>query len=220
MPVTPEEVTRKHPQLYHMAASGSWENIKKAGLLSTSQILNGCEISAEKRSAIESRIRRKSYLVQHKLLGEITIRDQKPLTAKLEKCLVECTVEEWLLMLNRRVFFWASEDRLKRFMRAKEYRDKEHCVIVVDTGEFLAAHKDCVKLTHMNTGAVEPFSHQRGPKSFIPLNEFPLQGKKRKRVVEVSVEGGVRKIQDYVIRVENVILKNDRLEILKRVYVK
>ena len=203
-----------------MAAPGAWGNIKKAGLLSTSKILDGCEISAEERIEIESHIRRKSYLVKHKLLGEITIRDQKPLTAKLAKCLVGCTVEEWLLMLNRRVFFWASEDRLMRFMRAKEYRDKEHCVIVMDTGKFLEDHKDCVKLTHMNTGAVEPYAHQRGPKSFIPLKEFPLHGKKRKRVVEVSVEGSVRKVEDYVIRVEHVILKDDRFEILKPVYVK
>jgi len=33
MPVTPEEVARKYPRLYHMAAPGAWGNIKKAGLL-------------------------------------------------------------------------------------------------------------------------------------------------------------------------------------------
>jgi hypothetical protein len=38
MGVTPEELSKTYPRLYHMADADSWQNIQKLGLLSTSSL--------------------------------------------------------------------------------------------------------------------------------------------------------------------------------------
>lgn len=45
MGVTPEELANLYPRLYHMAEPGSWESIRRYGLLSTSSLLSLFEIT-------------------------------------------------------------------------------------------------------------------------------------------------------------------------------
>ena len=49
-----ERLISRYPTLYHMAEDGSWESIRKHGLLSTSALLDKFEIEGEERLAIES----------------------------------------------------------------------------------------------------------------------------------------------------------------------
>ena len=52
--------------------------------------------------------------------GEIVIRDQRPLSVgKLERCLTDMSVTEWLRLLNRKVFFWLIEERVEQLLGAK-----------------------------------------------------------------------------------------------------
>ena len=70
-------------QLYHMSEKGSWENIQKMGLLSTSVLLNACESKGNERFKIESQLRRSRMYVKHPSLGVIYIRDQIPMQNKI-----------------------------------------------------------------------------------------------------------------------------------------
>jgi hypothetical protein len=51
--VTPEELARKHPRLYHVTEPSNWKGIQKHGLLSTSRILSLFEVPAARRVTIE-----------------------------------------------------------------------------------------------------------------------------------------------------------------------
>ncbi len=52
-----EELITDCPTLYHMAERGSWESIKRYGLLSTSALLDHYAVEPPKRTEIESRHR-------------------------------------------------------------------------------------------------------------------------------------------------------------------
>jgi hypothetical protein len=122
-----------HPGLYHMAEIGTWPSIRRHGLLSTSAILDLAGIQGSDRSELEAARRPESVSVQ---VGEDTfvLRDQKPLSvSKLEQCLTDMTVPEWLRLLSSKVFFWPSRERCEQLLQARAYRDRSHLVIEIDT---------------------------------------------------------------------------------------
>jgi hypothetical protein len=157
-------------------------------------------------------------VLRHPLHGTATLRDQKPLSRKsLERCLSDCTPEAWYGILNERVFFWLSRDRLKTLMSAAEYAGRMHTVLKLDTASLLAHHATKVELAHMNTGNTRPFAHPRGPSTFRSLNEYPYEARRRlgdySAVVELTVLGGVPDIRDFVIRAEHATERNGIYEI-------
>ncbi len=132
--VTPQQLAAKYPRLYHMAEMDSLESIFRYGLLGTEALLDLFEVQSEERAAILTRRRGQSVDIQHPEYGKAVIRDQKPLIqSKLEKSLIDCSFQEWLRMLNSRVFFWLCERRLRTLMCASEYRAKSHLVLELDT---------------------------------------------------------------------------------------
>ncbi len=83
-----ERLTSRYPVLYHMAEDGSWESIRRVGLLSTSALLDRFEIEGEQRRKIESERRPEIVAIEHPKLGRVLVRDNKPMQEKsLEKCL-------------------------------------------------------------------------------------------------------------------------------------
>src|SRR5690349_2502787 len=117
-----------------MAEEGSWPNIQLHGLLSTSALLDLYAITGSDRAAAESRHRPENIALADGTLPQAIIRDQKPLNmARLEGCLTDMTPTEWLRHLNRRVFFWTSENRLLRLLNAKPYKCLAHDVLTVET---------------------------------------------------------------------------------------
>ena len=56
------------PCLYHMAALGSWDSIRKHGLLSTSALLDLFEVSDNDRVVIEEGHRAESITIEHRHL--------------------------------------------------------------------------------------------------------------------------------------------------------
>ena len=88
-----------------MAEEGSWESIRKIGLLSTTAILDKFEVGGERRRRIESARRPEIETVEHPEHGRALIRDNKPMQEKtLGRCLTGMTPREWYESLNRRVF--------------------------------------------------------------------------------------------------------------------
>lgn len=195
MGVTPEELAAVYPRLYHMANAQSWNNIRKHGLLSTSSLLDLFEIKGECRIAIEARRRPHCVPLKHAKHGDAVVRDNKSsIDSKLEKSLRGCTLEEWYRLLNSRVFFWVTRERLQKFLCARAYRDQSHAVLMIDTLPFVKCHEDKIVLSPMNSGNTQPIAHPRGPETFKKMSDYPFNERAKYgdyyQAVELAVEGG------------------------------
>jgi len=182
-----------------MAEDGSWESIRRVGLLSTSALLDRFEIEGEQRRKIESERRPEIVAIEHPKLGRVLVRDNKPMHEKsLEKCLLEMTPREWYEHLNQRVFFWAERKRLLKLLGARENRDRLHLVLEVDTAELLRRHSERVTLSPINSGATFALGPApRGPDTFRRIADHP----DGKPVVELAVDHAVPDITDFVVSV-------------------
>src|SRR5262245_7523373 len=100
---TIDEFVEAFPTGYHMAEPGSWDGIRKHGLLSTSSLLDMFEVPEPQRNELEARRRPQSVQIHHPRFGTAVLRDQKPLSeSKLAKCLTGgVTAEQWIRLLNR-----------------------------------------------------------------------------------------------------------------------
>ena len=204
-----QDLIRHYPRLFHMAESGTWESIRRHGLLSTIAILDLFEITGEERQKIAERRRPKSVAITHREHGAAVIRDQIPMSeSALEKCLEPgITPSQWYTTLNRRVFFWLSADRLNRLLGARAYRSKQHCVLTLDTAEMLRRHAQHVTLSPINSGSTIFKPQPRGAATFRSIADYPFEERRRGRhisnaVVELVADYSIPDVKDFVIRVE------------------
>lgn len=223
MAVTPEEIVERYPVLYHMAAPGSWPSIEQHGLLSTSSLLDLFCVCGEQRLQIEERHRPEGVTIEHPAHGVAVVRDQKPMDdLGLERALegTDLTPRDWYLILNEKVFFWVRRERLDRMMGARAYKAHPKTVLCLCTEELLMRHAGKVMLAPMNTGCTKPWPHERGPSTFLPLDEYPFAESRRKRgvnaIVELAVVGAVPDVRDLVIRVEAVEPSGDATILFER----
>ena len=63
------DLIRRYPKIYHMAEDGSWENIKRFGLLSTTALLDKWGIQGEERNVIEDKYRSSRIPIYNKEFG-------------------------------------------------------------------------------------------------------------------------------------------------------
>lgn len=190
-------MVESYPRLYHMAEAGSEEGILKHGLLSTSALLDLFEVTGEERHRIESERRPEMVELRHPEHGMALVRDNKPINEKaLAGCLIDMTPREWYETLNRRVFFWADERRLKKLLGARAYRGRDHLVLEIDTAGLVERHHDHIRLTTLNSGATFPLgAPPRGSGTFRPLSKYPLE----KPVVELTVDYSVPDIRELIL---------------------
>lgn len=207
--MTPEEFIRTYPRLYHMAEEGSWESIKEHGLLSTGRLLDLFGYTGDQRQVLESQRRPESIRIANPDLGQAVIRDQKPMTdSHLLRCLIGLAPEDWYHLLNQRVFFWVTKDRLIRLLNARAYRDKAHDVLTLDTTALVKRYADQITLSPINSGCTKPNPQPRGLDTFLPIPDYPFDQWRKKRrsaqkaVVEMAVTGGVYNVEELAMRVE------------------
>lgn len=209
MPITSEQFARHYPRLYHMASAGSWESIRRHGLLSTTALLDLFGKAGADRRAIERSHRPESIAISDGHLGTVIIRDQKPMReSSLRQCLVGMSAEQWYVLLNGKVFFWMTEERVRRLLNARAYRDQKHTVITVDTRALLARHLDRAYLSPINSGSTIYRPQPRGRDTFQRLHEYPFEERRKMRgvknaVAEVAVDHSVPDIRDFVVRVDH-----------------
>ncbi|WP_421783410.1 DUF7002 family protein [Kiloniella litopenaei] len=216
-----EELIQECPSLYHMAERHSWESIQKHGLLSTSALLNMYEIVGEKRFEIEQTRRDKSILINKTGLHQAVIRDQLPMDDKgLMRALPpEISPADWYRLLNSKVFFWLTKDRLYRLTDARTYRDKEHDVLELDTRKLIEVHYHDIVLCPINSGCTKPYPANRDYDSFLPIDEYPYQhwkskrGKRGDKAVELVVNHSVPDVTKFIRRV-SVMKGTEELEVL------
>lgn len=203
--MTIEELIAKCSNLYHMAEDGSWSNIEKYGLLSTSTLLTMYGYKGSERTVIESEWRTRKKTISCDGYEDVVIRDQKVMPPEdLKKCLLGgMTPQEWYEYINRRIFFWVKRERLEWFLGAREYRNEQHLVINVDTRSLLERYAGLVTLTNMNTGSTiynrERYDRPRlrGKETFKTINEYPYYAVDN--IVELVVEDGIPDIADITI---------------------
>jgi hypothetical protein len=206
MAISREQFLALYPRLYHTAQAGSWPSIKRRGLLSTSALLDLFEVNGTVREAIESQHRPNSVEITHAIHGRAIIRDQKPMSEKaLLKCLVGTTPRQWYELLNRRVFFWVTQNRVLTLLGARAYKNQEHDVLTIDTRALFERYAARLTLSPINSGSTVYNPQPRGLDLFKPLTIFPFENRQKygeRAVAELSVNHSVPDLEDFVIRVE------------------
>ena len=105
---------------------------------------------------------------------------------------------EWYEMLNHKVFFWLTEERLKRLLAARAYRAKSHTVLTVETRTLVEKHEKQITLSHINSGSVIYGVGKRGKETFKPIGDVD----RPRGVAELAIDYAVHDIADLVLVVE------------------
>ena len=146
--------------------------------------------------------------MRHPVHGSAVVRDQKPMTdGALARCVEGISVAGWLKMLNRRVYFWPDEGRLRRLLSARAYAGDQHCVLTLDTRSLVTADAKSLTLSRINYGATLYDPPERGPETFVTIEDCPFEQWCRKRsrktaVAELAVDYSVPDVARHGIRVE------------------
>jgi hypothetical protein len=206
--VTPEELARKHPRLYHVTEPANWDGIQKHGLLSTSSLLSLFEVPTSRRVAIERERRPESVPLTNRVHGEAIITDNIPMS---DKALMSCLDDglapaDWYAMLNERVFFWVDKKRLDRFLQAQAHQGWERLVLVLHTSSVAKRYGECMEISPINSGSTIYQPARRGRSTFTRLlrcDYATWQWQRNKaspdRIVEVTVVGGIDPITGLVM---------------------
>lgn len=209
--MTEDELLRRHPAIWHMAADGSWPSIRDNGLLSVTRLLDLYGVAGAARAPVESERRPRSVTLTGDGLPPAVVRDNKPMTdAGLQKCLQDgMTPKDWYELLNRKSFFWVDRERLDRLLLARAYVSQPQTVLKIDTKALLGRHRADVRLCRINSGQTMWVPADRGNSTFRTIGDFPdgqgrIGTKVRPAVVELVVEGGVPNVAGLVLGVERV----------------
>lgn len=207
--MTEDELFKRYPQLFHMAADGSWPSIAADGLLSVTRLLDRYEIEGAERFAIESCRRPACVTLKKDGLPDATVRDNKPMFEKSLFRILQngLTPRDWYEILNRKAFFWVERVRLDRLLAA--YASAPQVVLTLDTRALVERHRENVRLCRINSGQTLYDAQPRGLGTFLPIDQYPtgpgrVGTKTRPTVAELVVEGGVPDAADFVIRVDRV----------------
>jgi hypothetical protein len=200
-------LAERYPRLWHMAEVENWGLIQSHGLLSTSALLDLFEYKGAEREKIESSYRATSMEIKHPTLGKAAIRDQGPMHSDnvVARFLDDLTPPDWYRMLNSRVFFWLTEERLEKLLGAGLYRTRPHMVLELDTAALLDRHIEQVTLSPINSGAIFPGGKtRRGQQTFSRFDDYPWHEREKQRelVVELAVDRAVPDLSGLLIDVK------------------
>jgi hypothetical protein len=116
------------------------------------------------------------------------------------------TPSDWYRLLNSKVFFWLTRERLLLLLNAGAYRRKAHDVIEVRSKQLVDAYREQIWLCPMNSGCTKPFLHPRSEETFRRIHDYSYSERRRmkkrgERVVELAVDYAVPNVRDFVVRV-------------------
>lgn len=198
--MTPADLARQAPRLFHVTTPGAEHSIRQRGLLCTASLLTSSALPAAQRAALLRRRRAAEAALPLQDGGAARLNDQLPLGLKsLQACLDDgWQVEDWIEHLNRHVFFWPSEERLAALLGARMNRGREREVLVFDTLSLVSAHAERTHLSPINSGATLRRAARRGPATFTPVGAHSFDAWRRLRgrrapddIAEVLVRGDV-----------------------------
>jgi len=193
MPISQAEFENTYPVLFHISRARGVEQIKSHGLLSTTALLDLCEIEGEFRSRIELHQRPKAIPISHPIHGEFLINDQAPMNVSaLAKCLTDLTPQQWYKSLNSRVFLWPTRERVTRHIGAMLAARTSRIVLAFDTRSlFETLDVDLFELSPINSGNTMRKAAPRGSNTFRKFRDYPFHERRKSKgpqnaVAEVS----------------------------------
>lgn len=197
------------PSVYHAASGLAWPSIQQHGLLSTARLLDLFDVDPLARSELLTRPRSESTNLATPRLPPAVIRDQKPMKFLRDKIEPGHSLEEFLVAINSRVFFWPNRDRLERLRHAKEYRDEEQVVLRIDTQKLVDRYEHQIQLCRFNSGAITQRNHPtRSRDSWVSIRRFPYDEYRRKHgrdgaLAEVTVLDAVPDVLELTVDIEH-----------------
>ena len=207
--MSPEDLARRHPRLFHQTAPEAWPTIREHGLLPAVELVR----RARADLAGLTRAPRPAGVELQTDFGQATINDNIPLSvAALGHCLDDgLSPADWCAMLAERVFFWTSEVGLARLRGARTNRNRARLVLEVDTLSLARAHGERIELSPINSGSTIRKAARRGLHTFAPLQDFADYGdwaeqrmrlghvQSRDTAREITVRGGIPDIAAHVV---------------------
>ncbi|HVY15795.1 MAG TPA: hypothetical protein VHB27_11235 [Rhodopila sp.] len=207
--MSPDEFAALHPRLFHLTAPDAYASMQRHGMRSASSLLR--LFGTPEPALIETRRRPTEVVLNAPAVGRAVLNDNLPLSeAALAGCLDDGLLPaDWLAMLNARIFFWASEDGLRRLASARMNRGRRRTVLVVDTLRLARAYAPWIDLSPINAGATVRRPARRGLATFSPLLARPYDAWRRQRgridrVIEVAVRCDIPDIAAYVLEVREI----------------
>jgi len=207
--MTTTEFCARYPFLYHMAEHDAWPSILKHGLLSSEEIVGRSkDLSPETKRRLLTERRPQKVEVFDGFGNRFVLRDQKPLTkGALEKCLEDMVPVEWISLLNSKVFFWLSSERLDRLLRARAYRNEKQLVLKLKTSTVMENHHRNIRICPINSGSTIYRPIHRGRSTFSTLSAYPFEVYEKKRpakdvVVELTISGLLPDIANHCVGAE------------------
>ena len=196
--MTPEEITRRFPRLYHVTEPGAHETVRRYGLLSTAVLLDLFEAPAQQRSMVLHTRRPHPVALSHPAHGRAVLNDQRPLSMKaLATCLDDgLTPSDWLGILNGKVFLWPDEKQLRRLTQARANRGRKREILVFDTARIVEEGFDRLYLSPINTGNAMRRPARRGLSTFAPAKDYGWEKWRALRgrwdqVVEMAIDHSI-----------------------------
>lgn len=156
-------------RIFHVVEAQNWTAVQRDGLLSA--------------HALAARARRLghptdddgAYRPRGLALGDGSyLRDQAPMPpAALARCLDPgLSPEAWYALVNTGIYFWASEERMRRHLRA--LRGRAQLLLALDGPRLAAAYRDAAYVTAFNVGAAVRKPARRGHRSFVPYDRWRI----------------------------------------------
>jgi hypothetical protein len=196
------------PRVYHAASALAWPSIQEHGLLSTARLLEVFGVDAARRHELLTHPRRMSTRLEAFGMPPAVIRDQKPMKFLADKIEPDHSVEDFLIAINSRVFFWPNKERLERLRKAKEYRKEGQVILHIDTRRLVDRHEHQIQLCRFNSGAITQRNHPlRSHDSWVSIRRYPYDDYRRKHgrenaLAEVTVLDAVPDVIDLTVDVE------------------
>lgn len=174
-----EKFIAKNIFLYHLTDSRNWEIIKRTGmLLSAESIVNRSSLTRIEKEAILQNRRPFHKTIEIENVS-YHLRDQRPISeTNLKKSLSNgWTVEQFISLLNTKVFFWPNLKRL--WSHYSRYKDEEPIILKVSTKRMFDINNH-VEFCRLNSGATRSNHYlggappSRGLETFAPASEYTL----------------------------------------------
>ncbi len=184
-----EEFAEAYPTLFHISLAQDMRQIMRHGLLSTTALLDRCEIYGSQRFNIESCPRPRPVRIGHSIYGEFLINDQAPMNVKaLAKCLTDVSLEQWCRSLNRRVFFWPTQERLAKHIGARLAVMRPRIVFTFHTRSvFEVLDFDSFEFSPINSGSTMRRAALRGSSTFLKAHDYPFQERRKRRGIANAI---------------------------------
>ena len=174
--MTPDQFLDRCRSLRHVGPAGAWDHISTQGFRTAEQLILAADLDEVTREQLLTEPRREH--VRLTIDGnQVTLRDQGPLFARKDWSSIlgdGLTIADWVRMLNRRVYLFASTEPMKKMIDKYVALDGAQDVITLSPIRVLEAARGRIEMASRNSGAV---ARESGPQkrrsSFVSMWESP-----------------------------------------------